>query len=274
VDVPRDVAVAAEVAEAGAWADVVRGLAARDGNPLRAEVGRAGAASVPIVRGLDTPLINRVLALGVPEPAAEADVDEVLALYRDRGLEGFAVAVAPHARPGELAEWLGRRGLARSSVFAKFWRSTADPPPERTALRIEPVGAERAGDVARVSCAAWLVGGAFLRWFEASVGRPRWRHYLAFQDERPVATAALFVSDGAAWLGFAATLPQHRSRGAHASLLARRIRDAAGLGCEVVVTDAREDTPQRPSPSYRNILGAGFRFAYVVPNYAPAARAG
>jgi hypothetical protein len=262
----RDVAVASEVAEAEAWADNVRALAAREGNPLGAELLRAGAATVPLVRSVGSPLVNRVIGLGVGAPALEDDLDAACAAYGEREL-AFAVSVAPHARPAELPEWLGRRGLAPGSSFAKLWRRTADPPAAETALRIERVGAERAREFASVNCAAWHLDGEFAAWFEAAVGRPRWRHYLAFDGERPVAAGALFVHDGAAWLGFAATLSRHRGRGAHAALLARRIRDAAELGCELVVTEAHAGTATRPSPSERNIRAAGFELAYLRPNY-------
>jgi GNAT superfamily N-acetyltransferase len=269
VELPRDVAVASEVAEAEAWADNVRALASRAGNPLGAKLVRAGAATAALVRSVGSPLVNRVIGLGVVAPAVEDDLDAALAAYREHGLE-FALSVAPHAQPAELAEWLRRRGLAPSSTYAKLWRRAADPPTAESPLRIERVGPERVRDLASVNCAAWRVDGDFAAWFEASVGRPRWRHYLAFEDEQPVAAGALFVSGAVAWLGFAATLPRHRGRGAHAALLARRIRDAAGLGCELVVTEAYAETPKRPSPSHRNIRHAGFELAYLRPNYTPA----
>jgi GNAT superfamily N-acetyltransferase len=266
VQLSRTVAVASEVAEAEAWADNVRALGSRVGNPLGARLLRAGAATVPVVRSVGSPLVNRVIGLGIVAPALEEDVDAVVAAYGEHEL-GFAVSVAPHAEPAELQEWLEQRGLVPSSSFAKLWRRTAAPPTAETSLRIERIGAERARDFSRVNCAAWHLDGDFAAWFEASVGRPCWRHYLAFDDEQPVAAGALFVHDGAAWLGFAATLPRHRGRGAHAALLARRIRDAVELGCELVVTEAHPSTPARPSPSYRNIRAAGFELAYLRPNY-------
>jgi hypothetical protein len=41
-------------------------------------------------------------------------------------------------------------------------------------------------------------------------------------------------------------------------LLAVRIRTAAELGCDVVITETGERRGDRPSNSYRNILRAGF----------------
>ena len=77
----------------------------------------------------------------------------------------------------------------------------------------------------------------------------------------------MFVSGDRAWLDFAATLPEYRGRGAQAALLARRIVDAAQLGCRWLVVETAEETPQRGAPSFRNMLRFGFRQAYVRPNF-------
>jgi hypothetical protein len=56
-------------------------------------------------------------------------------------------------------------------------------------------------------------------------------------------------------------------RGCQTALLRRRIRDAAAAGCETLLVETGERTGDRPSASYRNILRAGFREAYVRPNW-------
>jgi GNAT superfamily N-acetyltransferase len=70
-----------------------------------------------------------------------------------------------------------------------------------------------------------------------------------------------------AYLSFAGTLPEHRGKGAQNALLAARIRRAAGLGCDVVVTETGERRGDRPSNSYRNILRAGFTEDAVTANW-------
>ena len=67
--------------------------------------------------------------------------------------------------------------------------------------------------------------------------------------------------------GFAATLPEHRGKGAQSALLAERIGRAAELGCDVVVTETGEQRDDRPSNSYRNILRAGFSEVAVIANW-------
>ncbi len=72
---------------------------------------------------------------------------------------------------------------------------------------------------------------------------------------------------GVAYLGLAGTLPEHRGKGAQNVLLAARIRRAAELGCDLVITETGERREDRPSGSYRNILRAGFREDIVTANW-------
>ena len=58
------------------------------------------------------------------------------------------------------------------------------------------------------------------------------------------------------WLGFAATLPDYRGRGAQSAILAARIEDARKQGCRMVTTETGELEEGRPGNSYRNIVGS------------------
>jgi len=100
-----------------------------------------------------------------------------------------------------------------------------------------------------------------------SIGQPGWQHYLAWDGEQAVAGAALFMRSGVGWLGAGGTLPSHRRRGAHGALMARRIQDSAAAGCEWVITETGEDTPEQPNPSFHNMRRTGFQVAYLRPNY-------
>lgn len=86
-------------------------------------------------------------------------------------------------------------------------------------------------------------------------------------DETPIATGVLYVQGKVGWLGWASTLPAHRRKGAHQMLLAHRLNEARRLGCTLLSTETREDTPEDPNPSYHNLLRAGFQFAYLRPHY-------
>lgn len=104
-------------------------------------------------------------------------------------------------------------------------------------------------------------------WVGSLVGRPNWYHYLTWSEQEPVAAAALFVQADIGWLGITGTLPTARRRGAQSALMARRLRDGAELGCRWFVTETGQDLPERPNPSFHNMLRAGFAVAYHRPNF-------
>lgn len=268
----EDAVRACELHEAQAWRECVEGCAGAEGNPLRAEVASVSGTPVPVVAALDFALFNRVIGLGIAAPANDAQLDGIQDAYSTRGQNNWAVSLSPIARPDDLAARLEQRGMARAGDFAKVVRRSDAAQDAETDLRVEEVGREHAGAFAPVNVAAWGVPDAFSPWFAGTVGRDGWRHYIAFDGDDPVSTGALFVSDGIVWLGFAATLSSHRNRGGQGAIMARRIRDAAELGCDLVHTETGAETADEPNPSYRNMIRAGFELVYLRPNYATRAQ--
>jgi GNAT superfamily N-acetyltransferase len=227
------------------------------------ETGGATVLRVPAAP--DSPMLNRVVGLGVDRPATESEVDTALAAIGP-GVT-FYVAVAPAARPAELPVWLRARGLSPGWGWMVFRRGVEDLPSAHTTLRLaEVVTPHDRATFARVVRASYCLPEAV----EGSIAKAPdggWQCWLALDRDEPVGAAGLFAADGAAYLGLAGTLPEHRGKGAQTALLAARIRRAAELGCDVVVTETGERQDDRPSNSYRNILRAGFREVGVTANW-------
>lgn len=261
---------ACELHESRAWQECVEACAAVDGNPLRAEVVRVSQTPVPVVAALNFSLFNRVIALGLVEPARDADIAAIAEAYAAREQTNWAVCLAPGAEPDDLAARLEAHGLRRSSDFAKVIRPTRNPPSVETELRIEEIGPDRRDDFVKVNLAAWGVPPVFASWFGGTLGRPDWRHYLGYAGDDPVSTGGLYLTDNIGWLGFGATLPDYRRRGGQSAIMARRIRDAAEMGCDYIHTETSAETPEKPNPSYRNMISTGFELAYLRPTYTSA----
>ncbi|HYX89289.1 MAG TPA: GNAT family N-acetyltransferase [Gaiellaceae bacterium] len=260
----------AERGELEAFRDLF--LAAPPGPGARVEeLGGAVCLALP-----ETPrsaMFNRVLGLGLEEPATPGLLHELAGFFGGLGVE-WCVALAPGAEPPELASWLEARGLVPGYAWAKFQRGLGTRAERETELRIVEAQPGAAAEAfADVFVRAYGTPDLLRDWVARLPGRPGWRCFLALDGETPAATGALFAKNGVGWLGIAATLPEHRRRGAQGAILAARVSAAAEEGCEVLVTETGERVEGRPSSSYRNIERAGFELAYVRPNYlsSPAA---
>lgn len=214
-------------------------------------------------------LINRAIGLGVGEPATEEAVREIVAAYREAGIQRYFVHLHPEAGPPALAGWLEAAGLVRARGWQKFERAPARPPEVQTDLVIRRIGAEYGEDFARIACSAFDLGDAARPWLRALPGRPNWHVFMSFAGDSPAGTGAIHVMDGMAWFDFGATDPAFRQRGSQAALLARRIGHAMALGCHRLLTCTGKAVPGDPQHSYRNLLKAGFRETYGRANYAP-----
>lgn len=215
---------------------------------------------------LDVSLFNRVLGVGVVEPATEELIDHISALYAAPG-NSFVVPPAPSAQPAELLTWLEQRGIRRRDNWVKLYRGNDAPSEIPTDLRIASIGPEFAEAFTQIGLTAFEVPPGLKPLAIAILDRPSWHNYLAFDGDTPVAAASLFVRDGVGWLGYGSTLPSHRRRGAQGALMVQRLRDGIDMGCEWFVTETGEDTVPNPNPSYHNMLRTGFELAYVRPNY-------
>ena len=236
---------------------------------LGADMKAVGGALCLRLEPLSTvTMFNRVLGLGIGEPASEAQLDEALGFLR--GVQAY-VTVAPEAVPADLGEQLAARGLAPDRGWTKFSRSTDDPPQASTGLRVERD--DRGEAFAEAATHGFEMPDLFLGWLRRLPGREGWQCFVAFDGDAPAAAGALYVTGEVGWIGIGATIPAQRGKGGQSALLAARIQAAADAGCEVVVTETGAPADGQPNGSYRNIVRAGFEPQYVRANYLSATAA-
>ena len=232
-------------------------------SPVVREAGGAVVLQFPEAPG--SPMVNRAVGLGVETRATEDDVDAVLAAF-DQGVT-FYVGVAPDARPAELPRWLEERGLEPGWSWMSFARGVEPPERRPTGLTLREVASEHdAASFARIVRIGYGLPEATEPVIEGAPASG-WRCWLALDGDEPASAAGMYVGEGAAYLGFAATLPEHRGKGAQNALLAERIEQAAASGCDVVLTETGVRRDDLPSNSYRNILRAGFQEARPTANW-------
>jgi hypothetical protein len=252
-----------ELTEGAAYADLLRAAPPEWG--CVAEETSCGW--LLIAPPLDMLLFNRIVGCGIREPARAPALQELLGRFRARGLRNFGVQLSPAAEPSELAAQLHAEGLAVRDRWTKVHRAPGMPGATHSDVDVEQIGVENAAAFAEVTTIGFGMPAQLRPWIASTVGRPGWRHYLASLGGAPVAAAALFVDGTVAWLGVASTLPRARRHGAQGALFARRIADATAIGCRHIITETSEQLPDRPNPSFRNMLRAGFDVVYHRPNY-------
>jgi len=228
---------------------------------------RTPAGVLLLASTVDKLIFNRVIGCGIEAPADREQVQNLLARYRAAGIGNYGVQLSPAARPPELPAWLEAEGLAPRNNWAKTYRKAGEVPEVPTDLRIEPAGPEHADAVGKITCTAFGMEDRLWPWFAGLVGQPNWYHYLGWDGDEAVATGALFVHGKVGWLGIGGTLAAARRRGGQGAILARRLLDGMRLGCEWFLTETGEDLPERPNPSFHNMMRTGFRVAYQRANY-------
>lgn len=255
--------------EVRAWGDFLRSASAALARRIGADVRVDGPVLAGMAANLNIVALNRVIGLGLEEPATQAKLESLLAMYERGRPRRHAVQVGPAALPQQLPSWLKRRGFHHLNNWVKLYARTDRevPAPSESALRPERIDTSRASTFGEIVVVSFDWPAELASWVAATVGRPGWHHYLAYDGGEPVATGAFYIEGEDAWLDFAATLPAHRGKGAQTSLLAHRMREATERGARLLTIEAAEDRPGRRSSSLHNALRLGFREAYRRPNY-------
>jgi GNAT superfamily N-acetyltransferase len=249
------------------WLDsLLTRKAALPGNPYGAAVHRVGAAGRAFVLRKFPPMPWANAVNGLRE-GDENEVARIHTLYKPHGLYprfdllpgdlGPNLARALHDAGFHHTGFLGmlyglpptRDGIPADGVTVKRIDG-ADP--EQRAMYVRVYGAGFAPDLPPAEIDPMVVAELDERY-----QNPDFRLYLAWVDGQPAGVASLFVRDGIGYLSGTSTLAPFRGRGAQSAMIARRLRDASHLGCELVAAQASFG-----SVSQRNLERTGLRLAY------------
>jgi len=257
-----------EFLEAEAWRQRVEALPAQLKHRLGTRVRRFGRAVALATPGADVAAVNRTIGIGLDQPLDDALLMEVNGFFRDAGVPRWLIDCGPHATIVGGPETLTRQGGVLKTPTVKLvgeLGEIANPPTANVSVR--EVGREFADTFRSIVGDAFGLPEFVKSDLASAIGTPGWRYYMAFDAERPIAGAAMFVQNGGAWFGVAGTAADARNRGAQTALLARRLTDAKRLGCSWVTAETSPDSLELSNPSYRNMLRAGLRVAYLRDKY-------
>lgn len=251
--------------EALAFADMYRaappGYVEKSGLAIEVVAGSECFAN-PMCPGY---IFNRALNLGTTQTAAPGDVDRILEWLR-KYASTYGIGVDVNTQPANLAQLLESRGLKElpGGISRFVYPGDAYPPLPTTRYDIRRIDEHNREQYAETVQQGFSTPAETVEWFAGIPGRPNWITYLAYDGDVAVATGAMFVSEGKAWLGVAATKAAYRGGGAQRALLARRVSDALDLGIRSIhIETAFPDDGVTFGGSYRNVMHTGFTPLFV-----------
>jgi len=228
---------------------------------VRATPGAEGLEALggyAAMMGAASPLTH-VLGAGLSAAWTARECEAVEEFYARHGAE-TVYELCPLVDAGWL-EYLHRRGYGVTQ-FENLLVRTFPPEPlaAETAHAVRPVGADAAGEWARLMAQAFF-SREDVSAEEAAIGVPVARAtqaYVAEVDGVAVATGALFLHDEVAFLMTDGTRPDYRGRGLQQALIQRRCADAVAMGAKHAMASTLPN-----SPSQSNYLRQGFRVLYT-----------
>lgn len=194
---------------------------------------------------------TRAVGLDVESLTGEV-LDEVIDFARAGGARSLVVPLQDDTAD----DLLEGRGLTRGGCSRTFAVPGGFTTYAGSGLHVEQIGPDLGPHFAHVMCEAYEMpeDSSLPHWIAESMAAPGVTSYAAFDGWEIVAVAWLFVHQGLARLRGAATLPEHRGRGAHEALVGRRLHDADALGVRWITTTAASDPD---SPATRNLRRLG-----------------
>lgn len=215
-----------------------------------------------------------MIGLGVIEPATEAAIDDILAGYREAGIDMFLLQSLPHCQPAEYEGWLRERGLEafdRQDRVLRGGELYAVPPPASCDrhLQVEPVAAGTADEWAEFLQRVYRLDTG--EWLQRLVGRRGWHPYLAREEGEIVAARTMYIgAEGLAWLGMDGPVPGVSSDyyEPDAAICARIVQDGLRLGARGFLADIEAPSEAMDTPAYEYFSALGFSRPYVRTHWA------
>jgi hypothetical protein len=211
---------------------------------------------IPGVEGRSTrvshPFPNMVTLASLDEAEADAVIQQVIDRFAAEG-KSFSWIVGPDSAPADLSARLEAAGLEKAEVWSGLALTDLDRPlPSPPTVQVEEVGIDELHEwTAELAEALGFgvdveVAELMLDIVEALQDRYGSRGYVAFADDSdaPIAFAIMTGTPRPEVmnLALAATLAEHRGKGAYRSVMARRLSDARAAGAAAVVAQANSET--------------------------------
>lgn len=248
-----------ELCEAYAYTSLIEGAPAALRRKFGLQARQVGPSYALAASGLaNTLVLNRVLGLGLTDPATAADLDVLDASYRDSGIASYAIELSPSALPSNLADLLLARGFVPFRQTAMMLRVCEPIEMPDCTLQVRRASVSDAEAFAALCCGVFGYPEPMPQILNATFESSSWQHWMAFDRNRPVAAAMTHLRGDTGWIGWVCTQPEHRGKGAQHALAAAQLRGAAEAGASWVTLEAAKGSKTKPGQSLRNYQRLGW----------------
>ena len=213
---------------------------------------------------------SKALGFGFESPVDGDLVRSVVGVFRERGVAGATIQIAPQNLPSDWAAICAEHGLTRGHSWVKLAAEVDSivVEPRESRLRVGPVAADQVAQWADVVFSGFGMPPADLgRMAESSTRSPNSLPFAAWLGDEMVAGASLFLHGETAHLFGASTLPGFRGLGAQSALIAARARAAREAGARWLVGETGKPSADGESSSLSNMLRAGLTPLYERDNW-------
>ncbi len=224
----------------------------------RSHCFEVAGAMIVITGNSDADRIGRVRGFGVNEPATKAGFKTIFAFLDQEKPARVRFRVPPTNERQQVISWLEEKGFKRITFLVQ-WLTILDPErPVETEHRIQPIGAEHAGEFARIIAENYRTPGQeALRRYEQLVTARGRLCYMAFDGKTPIGTGITYVDSPGCILAYATTIKPYRKQGLQKAMIGYRLNEARKAGCEWgCASTIGQDR------SSRNLQRQGFTKAY------------
>jgi hypothetical protein len=255
-----------EQTEIEAWLDLYAAMPAGFAKEFKAEIVQLGPITLTRCPEIAFGEFNRVMGLGVFEPATESQLEAVFASYREVGVKRFLIHHIPACQPTALRNWLEARQPAVQTGWERIVRD-GSPLESSTDPAIERVTSSNAHEWADFIDAAYHIPTK--PWLLELVGRPGWHHYLLREDAVVAVRSMCINPNGTAWFGIEAPVPgiMAPSFALDTRLCQAMVSDGLRLGAKLFVADIEKPSTKMDTPAYQDFARLGFTRPYFRSNF-------
>jgi len=258
----EDLARRIERAEIEALESRLTAIKKIDGNPMGVEVKKFGNATAYSVKNIPGPSFNTVK--GISGNDVE-HVDHMIDFYNQRDIQP-RFEITPAYSSSELFKALSDKGYTQcgfhTSLYGELTDETILNPKLNSLITIREIK-QHEYDVFGDIYVKGFNMPSFLKEHVAKNNKvlhnnEHWTIYLATIEDKPVGIGVLFAYDGIGSLAASVTHPEFRNKGVHRALVFKRLQQAIGHNCHLVVGQA-----EYGSVSQNNMEKTGMKIAYT-----------